>query len=316
MTQSTISTQSPDSGSTAKARVLRAGDNRKAECPEASVFAYTDYRVFLLDFYKEKSARNPSYTMSAFTRRAGLGANLRGYLKLVIEGKRNLTPHTLRAFVDALGLGAKEALYFENLVYFNQARTAKDKNYYFARLEAASEGRETRQFELMRSQYNYCSKWYLVAVRELVGLDHFEEDPAWIATRLRGKISRKEALEALEHLERMELIRREKGRYIQSEPLVKIPGGVFNLVVENFHTQMIDLAKESLSSDPYEERNVSAVTLSCDSSRIGALREAIARFRDQITTEFGVGNAAPDTVAQVNFQLFQLTTPSKKENSR
>ncbi|MEK6707082.1 MAG: TIGR02147 family protein, partial [Bdellovibrionota bacterium] len=95
-----------------------------------SVFEFTDYRAYLKTFYEAKKDANTHYSMSTFARKAGLGQNSRGYLKLVIEGKRSLTPHTLRRFVEALGLAAREAMYFENLVYFNQAKTSKDREYY------------------------------------------------------------------------------------------------------------------------------------------------------------------------------------------
>lgn len=277
---------------------------------KVNVFEFTDYRRYLQGFHDEKRAKNSAYTMSAFARKAGLGANSRGYLKLVIEGKRNLTPHTLRAFIEALGLDGKEALYFENLVYFNQARTAKDKDYYFKRLAAASEGRESSQFELLKSQYAYCTHWYLVAVRELVGLSDFREDPAWIASRLRGWIGKKEAQEAIEHLLRMGLIRRtESGKLVQEQPIVKIPAGIREFTIQNFHAQMIERAKESVLQDPYETRNASGVTLSCEVSEMPAIIGAINRFRDELTLRFGEGSGRPDAVIQANFQVFQLTTP-------
>ncbi|HUP58704.1 MAG TPA: TIGR02147 family protein, partial [Bdellovibrionota bacterium] len=145
-----------------------------------NIFEFTDYRTYLKAFYETKKVTNPAYSMSTFTRRAGLGHNSRGYLKLIIEGKRNLTPHTVRRFADALGLQPREALYFENLVYFNQAKTPKDKDYYFQRVSISTAGRESKPFELLRSQYQFYSNWYYVAVWSLAGLPSFNEDPEWI----------------------------------------------------------------------------------------------------------------------------------------
>jgi len=274
-----------------------------------SVFEFTDYRTFLNAFYAAKRAANPAYSMSAFARRAGLGANSRGYLKLIIEGKRNLTAHTLRRFTDALGLGAKASLYFENLVYFNQAKTPQDRDYYFQRLTLAAGAERSSQFELLQSQYLYYSNWYLVPVRELVGLDGFREDPEWIASSLRGKITRKQAQEALAVLERLGMIVRESstGRLRQAEPLVKYSGGVFRSSIQKFHIEMMERAKESLIDDPYEEREASCVTLACDGSRVPEMKKAIAEFRDRMNLEFGENSRENNAVIQLNVQIFQMT---------
>ena len=66
-------------------------------CP-IDVFGYLDYRQFLADFYAaKKQARGFSYR--AFSRIARLGAP--NYLKLVIMGKRNLTPTMAARFATA-----------------------------------------------------------------------------------------------------------------------------------------------------------------------------------------------------------------------
>jgi uncharacterized protein (TIGR02147 family) len=285
-----------------------------------NVFEFTDYREFLKSFYEAKKSNNSSYSMSTFIRKAGLGQNSRGYLKLIIEGKRNLTAHTLRRFIEALGLPVKESVYFENLVYFNQAKTVEDREYYFQRLKTSAHGKETQQFELLSSQYHYYTNWYFVAVRELVEVEGFNEDPAWIAKHLKNKISKKEAQDALVHLERLGMIQKNSsGRWKQADALVKYPGGVFNQQIQKFHIQMIERAKEALTEDAYPERNASSITLSCDYSRIPEIIKRINRFRDDITTEFGVNSKQIDAVVQMNIQLFQLTEikPSlKKEKSQ
>lgn len=282
--------------------VLKAGESK------VDVFAFTNYRDYLHSFYEHKHSKNPAYSMATFIRRAGLGENSRGYLKLVIEGKRSLTSNTVRRFIDALGLAGREALYFENLVFFNQAKNAKDKDYYFHRLKVAASTTKSKQFEMLQDHYQYCTHWHYVAIRELVGLMSFQEDTTWIANQLRGKITRKQAQDALDCLIRMEFVRRdESGKLVQSEPLVKYPGGSFNEVYHKFHLEMIERAKESLENDPYVERNASGVTLSCDYSKLPEIKKAINAFRDELCLKFGVGSENPDTVFQVNVQFFQLT---------
>ncbi|MEK6707071.1 MAG: TIGR02147 family protein, partial [Bdellovibrionota bacterium] len=204
----------------------------------------------------------------------------------------------------------------ENLVYFNQAKTSKDREYYFQRLSISAHGNESKQFEILRSQYNYYSNWYYVAVREVIALDDFREDPAWVVSMLRHKISKQQASEAIRHLEQLGMIKRnDAGKLVQSEPLVKYPGGIFNHVIQKFQIEMLERAKESLNDDEYAQRNASSVTLSCDHERVRDIKKCIDEFRDRITLEFGVNSKKTDSVVQVNVQIFQLTPLHKSQKN-
>jgi len=281
------------------------------------VFAFVDYRLFLKKYYEIRKEKDPHYSMSRFVRRAGLGENSRGYFKLVVGGKRNLTPHTVRRFSEALNLSPQEAIYFENLVFFNQSKSHRDQQYYFKRLTLTAKGYQTPQLELMESQYLYYSQWYFVAIRELVDLEEFQSDPKWISAQLRNKITKIQAEEALIHLERLQLIKKhEKRGWIQSTPLVKFKGGSFNELVEHFHEQMMERAREALHEDPYETRHASSVTLSCSEKNFQDILEEINRFRDYLTQTYGSKSKKIDAVIQMNFQIFQLTPvhSKKKEN--
>jgi|GEM_PF-609728 len=84
-----------------------------SEEPLANVFDYLDYREFLRATYAEgKRLKKLSYR--AFSRRAGLLSP--NYLKLVIDGKRNITHEMAQRFAQALHLTAEGTEYFELLV--------------------------------------------------------------------------------------------------------------------------------------------------------------------------------------------------------
>ena len=105
---------------------LEDGTKVRRRCP-IDVFKYLDYRAFLDAFYRAKKPSGFSYR--AFSRRAGLGAP--NYLKLVIEGQRNLTADMAARSADACARDGEAARYFVALVEFNQAREsdARDAAY-------------------------------------------------------------------------------------------------------------------------------------------------------------------------------------------
>lgn len=301
---------------TKNSRASKSTDSSENLAP--SIYDFTDYREFLKSFFEFKKLTNPAYSASMFARKAGLGSNSRGYLKLVIENKRNLSAQTIRSFSDALGFTAHESLYFENLVLFNQSDRGQDKKYYFDRLVASNRGNKPEQLELMKAGILYHSNWYYFAVREMVALKGFKEDNAWISQQLRGKVKKDEVAQAVRDLLSLGLLTRDpEGNLKQSEPLVKVSGGFYNPYIQKFHLEMLDRSKEAILEDDYEDRHASGVTLSCSIEHLPEIKRAISQFRDQITERFGVEDLPPDSVLQMSIQLFQLTLPKKsKETSK
>src|SRR3954468_13150182 len=97
--------------------------------PTPSVFAYTDYRRYLREYYAWAKTHQRGFSHRAFMAKTGMsGPN---YFKRVMEGAHNLTENSIPKFSAALGLTEPEAEYFKNLVYFNQAGTLEDKDKYF-----------------------------------------------------------------------------------------------------------------------------------------------------------------------------------------
>ncbi|MBD3242678.1 MAG: TIGR02147 family protein [Chitinivibrionales bacterium] len=79
---------------------------------------YHDYREYLRDFYHFKKRTNPYYSYRLFSMKAGFKApNL---LKLVMDGKRNLTRQSVVKFAKALRLDELETERFRAMVLRNQ----------------------------------------------------------------------------------------------------------------------------------------------------------------------------------------------------
>jgi uncharacterized protein (TIGR02147 family) len=282
-----------------------------------SPFNYTDYREFLRDFYENKKESNPRYSMSAFIRKAGLKENSRGYLRLIINGERNLTHQTLRRFIAAIGLTGAASQYFEALVYFNQSRTHDDQSFYLNKLvHIRSQSKDANdQKEVMQGQLRWLTRWYYVIVREMVNLPAFKEDLEWIQAQLRNKVHKKEIQEAIDDLLAIGLlIRDENGKLKQRDFLIKFGGGKYNAIVRSFHLEMMDRARETILDDPYELRNPSCVFFACRMEDMPNILADINKFRDELNNKYGQFDPDAETVAQVNIQLFQHLDPKKIES--
>jgi uncharacterized protein (TIGR02147 family) len=274
------------------------------------IYDYVDYRLFLSDSLAHIQTKNSKYSATAYVRQAGFGENSRGYFNLIMNGKRNLSSSTILGFARTLKLNEKETFHFENLVHYNQATTEKEKVQYFERINKNMKGKSSPAFELLKSQYNYFSNWYMLAIRELVSNQDFKEDYDYISKRLRNKVSKKEIIESINDLINLGLLKRNStGAIEQSEEFINFTDTSMNYTVVNaLHTQFLDKAKQSLSEDAYENRSASCVVIATDSDNFPKIREEIKAFREQILNKYGTSNNKVDCVLNLGIQLNHITS--------
>ncbi|MEZ4367595.1 MAG: TIGR02147 family protein [Kofleriaceae bacterium] len=192
----------------------KAATALEAAAPEVDVFAYLDFRAYLADVYSARKRASRGFSYRAFSRRAGLRSP--NFLKLVIDGQRNLSGPTAQRFAKALGLGADETSYWLDLVGFGQAKSIGERTGFYQRLSASK--RFLRIHTLDRAAAEYHRRWFMPAIRELAARADFVADPGWIAARLRPQIHPDEVARALEVLLELGLLVREPdGRVHQGD---------------------------------------------------------------------------------------------------
>lgn len=269
-----------------------------------NLFGYLDYRRYLKDFYRDKKGKKGSrFSFRSFSRLAGLSAP--NFLKLVMEGKRNLGPDGIEGFKKALHLNKEEAAYFENLIYFNQATSDEERNRRYKALATSQKFRQIREIE--QDLFVYYSHWYYAAIRELVLLPDFKEDPKWIAKKLFPRITDKQAMTSLELLLKLKFLKREKsGRLVQAEQNITSSREVQSLAVANFHRQMIQLASESIDRTPQEKRDISSITLALSKEKYLEAKRRIQEFRRELNVLLSEKDSV-DSIYQINFQIFNLS---------
>jgi len=280
-----------------------ADPTSKARSYDPDVFDFLDYRAYLREFYKARKAQT-AFSYRAFSMRAKLKSP--NYLKLVMDGERNLTPSMAKRFAQACGLTGQSASFFVELVAFGQADTMDERNEIYARLKRYAQYREANRLQIAQDEYH--SKWYLPAIRELALAEDFEADPEWIAARLEPQIKPAEANAALETLQHLRmLVPDEHGRLRQGTPHVTTGAETASLHMVNYHRTMMRLASESLERVPYDQRDISAVTLCLGRDGLEHVKRAIVRFRRELL-KLSELEQNPRQVVQLNFQLFPLSS--------
>lgn len=267
------------------------------------VFRFRDYRAFLRALYAHKKAHEYGFSLRAFSKHAGLRSS--NYLKLVMDGDRNLTADAASKFASACGLKGQSADYFCELVAFNQAKSADERERVYARLRRFRKYREV--YRLDSAQEAYHGEWFIPVVRELVGRADFREDAKWIGKTVTPSIAPRDAQRALDVLLELGLLERDaENKLIQADPLVQTPEGPLSHHVASFHRAMMTRATEALDRVPREEREIASLTLRVDDEKLAELKLRLTRFREELLHTFE-SHAGAKRVVQVNFQMFPLT---------
>lgn len=260
-----------------------------------------DYRDYLREYYEESKKKWPYFSYRYMAQKVGVDAS---HLVKIFQKQRHVGKKSIESFIRLCGLSGGDAEYFVALVHFNKAKTARDSKLFFEKLMALR-GVQTRK--LSRDQFEFYTKWYYSAILTLLDFYTFSDDYEALAAKMSPPISVEQAKEAVSLLERLALIRRERGgNYYLTDKLITTGDHDRSAAVTTFQQETIRLAGESLERHPREKRDISTVTITISESNLDKIHEIIKNFRETML-KFAKHEQTPDKVYQLNVQLFPLT---------
>jgi len=281
------------------------------EVPHIS--GYTDYRVYLSDVYesrvKASSGKLRPYSYSDFSAAADIKSP--NYLKLIIEGKRNLSMDMCKKFARALKLSKQGTKEFELLVSYNQEKDPLLRNGHLKELSEYRARRAVVDGSMTAESYNQVSNWLVWVLYAMVDQEGVRFDPASLRSALRGHVNESQIIDALKNLtdtgritidEISKFAMKNKALMSDAE---KIPAEL----VRKIQSELIYLGLEALHRYGPKEREVSGVTLSMTEKEYEALRFDLRKLRKQVQTDIGVNReqSQGERVYQFNVQLFPVT---------
>lgn len=271
------------------------------------IYNYLDYRKFLKDLVRELKSNQKGFTMRSFAEKAGFGSP--SYLKMVLDGQRQLTEKSLDKFSKALEITGREKDYFEILVKYTQCVDPDEKDRYFELLEKI---RPRKTFsELEKNQHKFLTKDYFSCVREMVLLSDFEEDAKWIAARCQPRISPQEAREAIDCLLELNLLKRDdSGKLIQAEAVVGTKAQTEALEAYHYHETALNKARQCLGLVEPDKRNFQSLVIPANAEIVKLIHEKMERLLTEVLDEVNLEGQSYEEVYQLGLQLFPVT---KKE---
>jgi len=266
----------------------------------SNIYNFSDYREFLKDRYRQLKDADPLFSFRYFSKQAGFGSP--NYLKLVMDGKRNLSAEAIGKFAKGLRLDNHESEYFRYMVEYNQCDHAQKRKVYEAKLLYLRELFKVKT--LIPELYDYYHDWYHAAIREVVRKGPVKNSPVAIGQDLVPVISEEEARSSVELLKKLNFVTEANGM-LTSMQNPEIDSTSAALAQKMYYEQMAELAAQSLYTQGPETQDFESITLSMPESKMGELR---AKIKEWMTVLSAANSHNPgDVVFQVNIQLFALS---------
>lgn len=281
---------------------------------------YMDYRLFLADFYHAKKTQTKNsirpYSYAIFSAAADIKSP--NYLKMIIEGKRNLSLDMIVKFAKACSLNKAQTEEFRLLILFNQADDPADRNYALKKLSEYRVEQKLKLGELDRKVFDKVPNWIGWIIFAMVDQAGVSFQTNELRDLLRGKASESEISQALENLIKSgELVRDEQTGAISKGVSTEAPDEVPSALVRKLQMQLMYLGLESLYQDSATEREFGSLTLAMTAQEFEELKFKLRQLRKSLHKDNSIArmNNKGDRVYQLNLQLFPVTNTSKKFNS-
>lgn len=273
------------------------------------VIEYNNFREFLRDSYQERKFRT-GFTWRDFAKAAGYSSPV--FLKLVCDGKANLSEVGTERVASALGLSGVDLQYFRLLVNFDQEKDSVAKREIYKELRKLA--KDNSLTLVGEDQYDYYDSWLNPVLREiapkmkgvsaakLANLCVFDTDAKSV----------KRSLELLQNTGLLE--KNEKGEYVQvSKALTTGHLDVASMAIREMHRQMGSLAVESIDKVPMKERDISGMTMGISEVAFVRIQNELADFRRRIAA-IVMEDEGEERVYRMNLQLFPLTKSMSAED--
>lgn len=294
-------------------------ENSTTSANPPALSEYMDYRLFLADFYRSKKVLTRlsirPYSYAIFSAAADIKSP--NYLKMIIEGKRNLSMDMVSKFAKACAFNKAQTDEFRLLVVFNQSEDPADRNYALKQLSEYRVDQKLKQGEFDRKVFEKVPNWIGWIIYALVDQEGVTFETSQLKDLLRGKASESEINEALENLIRTgELVRDPQTQKIAKGKPTEAPEEIPSALVRKLQMQLMYLGLESLYQDNATEREFGSLTLSLTEKEFEEIKFKLRQMRKSLHKENAIArmSAKGERVYQLNLQLFPVSNAAKKLN--
>lgn len=270
-----------------------------------NLFTFLDYRRYLADFYRRNKEENPAFSYRFLAQR--MQTKSPQYLKMVIDGERNLTEAYAKALGNFLGFSEEESKYLRLLMNFEKAETLEDKDRLVAEMRSLSPALAVHRIK--GEHLNILEEWEFLPLLELMTHPSFDDDMDQLVQKMGLKHGQIE--KAIKRLKDAGyLVLDSKGRWQKKFHAQDTQDEVANYYVQRYHVLNLRAAAQRVFQQKVDEREYSSLTFRADQKTVAELKKKMKAFRAELIEFLSGPREEGDHVYQLNLQLFRVTTKS------
>lgn len=284
----------------------------EAEVKMPNVEVYTDFRQFLRDFYDYKTHLHKNSFSSYSYKTFSAAADIRSpnYLKLIIDGERNLSPATARKFAKAMGLDKEGSDEFLLLVAYGQALDPLERNRHLKTLSEFRMKRRIKSGEIKSEKNSNTPRWVSWVLHALADQKNADFSIEGLRDLLSGKVSSDDIRRSLQQLFDSNSLQldQQTGR-VKKGLTPPNQEEISAEMIRKIQAELMYLGMEALLNDKAQDREIGTLTVCLTEGEFEKLKFDLRHMRKRVLKDaLTQREQTPgDRVYQLNIQLFPLT---------
>jgi uncharacterized protein (TIGR02147 family) len=265
-----------------------------------AIFDYFDYVKYLRDYYEARHSADRWFSYRYIQTRTGIDP---GYLYKIFQGKKPLAQKMVEPLAGTLKLSKRESAYFALLVRYGNAKSNEEIRLCFEQLVSYS---EVIARKVDAGQYEYYTRWYHAALRQILTYYPFKDDYEFLAKMTVPAISAREAKKAVALLHKLGFIKETSdGHWRVIDRFLSTGEDWHSIGIRAFQRDTIMLASQALDTVPKTRRDISTVSVTLSEEGFKEAGELIKQFRRDML-ELANRQEPPMGAYHMNIQLIPI----------
>lgn len=274
---------------------------------------FLDYRKYLASYYLYRRKLTVrairQYNYAVFSAAADIKSP--NYLKMIIEGKRNLSDDMILKFAKALNLNKELTDEFRLLVLFSQASDPAERNIHLKEINEHRVRCKIRSGEIDQKTWDKVPSWISWILFSMIDQEGVQFKASQMKDLLRGMASQDEISAAIKALVASGEVFHDEaaGTLIRAQTSTETADDIPVALVRKLQAELMYLGMESLFRDPATEREFGSLTMSLTKQEFEEMKFHLRKLRKQTQKDNSVRRMSTkgERVYQLNLQLFPVT---------
>jgi uncharacterized protein (TIGR02147 family) len=264
------------------------------------IFHYLDCVKYLRDYYEARHGADRWFSYRYIQNKTGIDP---GYLYKVFQGAKPLPMKKVGMLAEVMGLNKRESEYFNVLVLYNKAKSNDEIRRCFEKMLSY---REVSARKVETREYEYYTKWYYAAIRQILSYYPFRGDYAALAKMTIPEISAKQAKKAIGLLRSLGFVKKVQDGVFQVTDRFLTTGEQWEkIAIRRFQQETIMLAHSALDTIDKAQRDISTVTVTLSDEGFKEAAERIRQFRQEMM-ELANRQEKPSRAYHINIQMIPV----------